>query len=171
MTVAILYLYITGNADAKAEAKICFILAGGWAIVAIVYVAMTTVRKTYRFKMVSAMIRPEQLNIVVDALKEEDYIMGMTVTKVKGFGRQKGHTDGGRGDEISLRAQDRVDVVVREWDVQAVMEIMGEAARTGQRRGRQDLRLRRIGCHAHPDGGERHRGGNGMSSIFTRRIP
>ena len=90
MTAAILYLYITGNADAKAEAKICFMLAGGWALIALVYVAMTTVRKTYRFKMVSGMIRPEQLNIVVDALKEEDYIMGMTVTKVKGFGRQKG---------------------------------------------------------------------------------
>ncbi len=63
----------------------------------LVYVAMTTVRKTYRFKMVSGMIRPEQLNIVVDALKEDDYIMGMTVTKVKGFGRQKGHTNGGLG--------------------------------------------------------------------------
>ena len=106
MTAAILYLYIIGNADAKAEAKICFILAGGWAIIAIVYVAMTTVRKTYRFKMVSALIRPEQLNIVVDALKEEDYIMGMTVTKVKGFGRQKGPYERGRGDD-HLRAQDQ----------------------------------------------------------------
>src|SRR5208337_3607963 len=117
MTAAILYLYIIGNADAKAEAKICFMLAGGWAIVALAYVAMTTVRKTYRFKMVSAMIRPEQLNIVVDALKEEDYILGMTVTKVKGFGKQKGHTDDG-ADEIVFVPKIKVDVVVREWDVQ-----------------------------------------------------
>ena len=132
MTVAILYLYIIGNADAKAEAKICFIIAGGWAIVALAYVAMTTVRKTNRFKMVSGMIRPEQLNIVVDALKEEDYILGMTVTRVKGFGKQKGHTDGGGGaDEIVFVPKIRVDVVVREWDVQAVMSIIGEAARTG----------------------------------------
>ncbi len=131
MVGAILYLYITGNADAKAEAKICFLLAGGWAIIAIVYVAMTTVRKTYRFKMVSALIRPEQLNIVVDALKEDDYIMGMTVTRVKGFGRQKGHTNGD-AETITFVPKVRVDVVVREWDVQAVMEIMGEAARTGQ---------------------------------------
>ena len=81
---------------------------GGWAIVALAYVAMTTVRKTYRFKMVSGMIRPEQLNIVVDALKEEDYILGMTVTKVKGFGRQKGHADGGEGaGRDRLRAQDQ----------------------------------------------------------------
>src|SRR5208337_4377160 len=132
MTAGILYLYIIGNADAKAEAKICFIIAGGWAIVALAYVAMTTVRKTYRFKMVSGMIRPEQLNIVVDALKEEDYILGMTVTKVKGFGKQKGHTDGGEEkDEIVFVPKVRVDVVVREWDVQAVMDITGEAARTG----------------------------------------
>jgi amino acid transporter len=132
MTVAILYLYIIGNADAKAEAKICFIIAGGWAIVALAYVAMTTVRKTNRFKMVSGMIRPEQLNIVVEALKEEDYILGMTVTKVKGFGKQKGHTNGGNGvDEIVFVPKIRIDVVVREWDVQAVMDIIGEAARTG----------------------------------------
>jgi nitrogen regulatory protein P-II 1 len=82
--------------------------------------------------MVSGMIRPEQLNIVVDALKEEDYILGMTVTRVKGFGKQKGHTDGGGGaDEIVFVPKIRVDVVVREWDVQAVMSIIGEAARTG----------------------------------------
>ncbi|HVN95822.1 MAG TPA: P-II family nitrogen regulator [Syntrophorhabdaceae bacterium] len=132
MVVAILYLYTTGNADAKAEAKICFMLAGGWAIIAAIYVAMTTVRKTYRFKMVSGMIRPEQLNIVVDALKEEDYIMGMTVTKVKGFGRQKGNTNGGAdGEQITFVPKIKVDVLVREWDVQAVMDIIGEAARTG----------------------------------------
>jgi basic amino acid/polyamine antiporter, APA family len=132
MLVAIVYLYATGNADAKAEAKICFLLAGGWAVIALIYVGLTTVRKTNRFKMVSGMIRPEQLNIVVDALKEEDYIMGMTVTKVKGFGRQKGSTNGGDPDSrISFVPKIKVDVLVREWDVQAVMEIIGEAARTG----------------------------------------
>jgi amino acid transporter len=132
MVLAILYLYTTGNADAKAEAKICFMIAGGWAVIALIYVAMTTVRKTYRFKMVSGMIRPEQLNIVVDALKEEDYIMGMTVTKVKGFGRQKGSASGGKDvDQITFVPKIKVDVLVREWDVQAVMDIIGEAARTG----------------------------------------
>ena len=101
-------------------------------LIAAIYVAMTTVRKTYRFKMVSALIRPEQLGIVVEALKQDDYIMGMTVTKVKGFGRQKGHTNGDSSDQITFVPKVRVDVVVREWDVKAVMEIMGEAARTGQ---------------------------------------
>jgi len=100
-------------------------------VIALIYVALTTVRKTYHFKTVSGLIRPEQLNVVVEALKEEDYILGMTVTKVKGFGKQKGHTNGTEADEIVFIPKIRVDVVVREWDVQAVMDIIGEAARTG----------------------------------------
>jgi amino acid transporter len=132
MTIGILYLYIIGNADAKAEAKICFMIAGGWALVSLIYVAVTTVRKTYRLKMVSGMIRPEQLNIVVQALKEDDCILGMTVTKVKGFGRQKGHLDGEpENDKISFIPKVRIDVVVKEWDVPQIMDIISEAARTG----------------------------------------
>jgi amino acid transporter len=132
MTIGILYLYITGNAAAKAEAKICFIIAGGWALASIIYVAMTTVRKTYRLKMVSAMIRPERLNVVMQALKEDDCILGMTVTKVKGFGRQKGSSDRNTDpDKISFIPKVRVDIVVKEWDVSQVMDIVSEAARTG----------------------------------------
>ena len=133
MLVAIVYLYSVGNADSKAEALICFTIAGGWLIISLVYVAVTTVRKTHGLKMVSGMIRPEQLNLVVEALKDEDYIMGMTVTKVKGFGRQKGNTDGTASvnDKISFVTKVRVDVVVKEWDVPQVMEIIGEGARTG----------------------------------------
>jgi amino acid transporter len=132
MTAGILYLYIIGNADAKAEARICFVIAGGWALISVIYVAVTTVRKTYRLKMVSGMIRPEQLNIVVQALKEDDCILGMTVTKVKGFGRQKGHLDGEpENDTISFIPKIRLDVVVKEWDVPQIMDIIAEAARTG----------------------------------------
>ena len=134
MTIGILYLYIIGNADAKSEAKICFMFAGGWALISIIYVAVTTVRKTYRLKIVSGMIRPEQLNVVVQALKEDECILGMTVTKVKGFGRQKGSLNGDKDadpDRISFIPKVRVDVVVKEWDVPQIMDIMSEAARTG----------------------------------------
>jgi len=132
MTVGILYLYIIGNADAKSEAKICFMIAGGWALVSIIYIAMTTVRKTYRLKIVSGMIRPEQLNIVVQALIEDDCILGMTVTKVKGVGRQKGSSSPDADpDRISFIPKVRVDVVVKEWDVPQIMDVMSEAARTG----------------------------------------
>ncbi len=132
MTIGILYLYIIGNADAKAEAKICFLIAGGWALVSLIYVAVTTVRKTYRLKIVSGMIRPEQLNVVVAALKEDDCILGMTVTKVKGFGRQKGSLNKDSDpDRITFIPKVRVDVVVKEWDVPQIMDIISEAVRTG----------------------------------------
>ena len=131
MAIAIVYLYIIGNADAKAEANICFIISGAWALISIAYIAVTTIKKTYGMKMISAMIRPEQLGIVVDILKDEDLITGMTVTKVKGFVRQKGNTDGGTNSSISFVPKVRVDMVVREWDVPKVMEILREAANTG----------------------------------------
>jgi nitrogen regulatory protein PII len=132
MTIAILYLYIAGNADSKTEAKICFLIAGAWALISFLYVAFTTVQKTYNLKMVSAMIRPEQVNIVVEALKDENFIMGMTVTKVKGFGRQMGNPDENAvTSNISFNPKVRVDIVVREYDVPRLMDIIREAACTG----------------------------------------
>ncbi|MBI5416963.1 P-II family nitrogen regulator [Candidatus Poribacteria bacterium] len=114
------------------EAKICFLIAGVWLLITIVYVAVTTTRKTNSLKMVSGMIRPDHLNIVVEALRREDFIIGMTVTKVKGFGRQKGNINGDtENNRINFLPKIRVDVVVKEWDVKKVMEIMVEAARTG----------------------------------------
>jgi nitrogen regulatory protein PII len=78
------------------------------------------------------MIRPEQLNIVVQALKEDDCILGMTVTKIKGFGRQKGSVAGEpKNDNINFIPKIRIDVVVKEWDVPQIMDIISEAARTG----------------------------------------
>ena len=44
MLMSILYLYITGNADAQHEAYICFGIAGGWAVISLIYVAVTSVR-------------------------------------------------------------------------------------------------------------------------------
>ncbi len=132
MIIAIIYLYIIGNADAQAEAKICFIIAGAWGIVSLLYVALTTMNKSYHIKMVSGIIRPEALNLVVEALRQEEYIMGMTVTRVRGFGRQKGHfTSDTDNTGINFLPKVRVDVVVKEWDVPAVMDLMSEAAHTG----------------------------------------
>ena len=135
MLVAILYLGLIGGGDSKKEALICLIIAGAWLLVSLVYIAVTTVQKTYSMKMVSCMIRPEQLQLVVEALKDEDLIMGMTVTKVKGFGRQKGRADGspddGNGGRITFVSKLRVDLVVKDWDVPRVMDLVGEGARTG----------------------------------------
>ena len=135
MLVAIIYLYAIGNADSKNEAKICFYIAGGWALLSFVYVVISSVQKTYGIKMISAMIRPEKVNILVEVLKDEDLLLGMTVTKVKGIGRQKGRIDEDSepiNDRISFITKVRVDIVVNDWEVPKVMEIMREVLNTGQ---------------------------------------
>lgn len=134
MAIAIVYLYAIGNADAKAEADICFLIAGAWGLVSIAYVVLTSVKRSYSLKMVSAMIRPESLNALVDVLQDEELILGMTVTKVKGFGRQKGKIDADAepiNDKISFIPKLRVDLVVNDWDAPEVMKIMRDALFTG----------------------------------------
>jgi amino acid transporter len=135
MLVAIIYLYAIGNADSVAEAKICFYIAGGWALLSFVYIVVTSVQKTYGLKMISAMIRPEKVNILVEVLKDEELLLGMTITKVKGIGRQKGNVDKDAepiNDRISFIPKVRVDMMVNDWDVPKVMEIMREVLNTGQ---------------------------------------
>jgi amino acid transporter len=135
MLVAIIYLYVIGNADSKSEAKICFYIAGGWALLSFVYVVITSVQKTYGIKMISAMIRPEKVNILVEVLKDEDLLLGMTVTKIKGIGRQKGNVEADAepiNERISFITKVRVDIAVNDWEVPKVMEIMREVLNTGQ---------------------------------------
>jgi len=67
-----------------------FVIAGGWLIVSIAYVGITSMKKSYGLKMISAMIRPESLGILTQVSKDEKLILGMTVTRIKGFGRQLG---------------------------------------------------------------------------------
>jgi len=147
MLAAIVYLYAIGNSDSKNEAYIMFVIAGGWLIVSIAYIGITSMRKSYSMKMISAMIRPESLNVLVEVLKDEDLVLGMTVTKIKGFGRQMGKQAGngnGNGDDkdgeelqlstdrITFIPKIRVDIAVNDWDVPHVMEIMREVLNTGQ---------------------------------------
>lgn len=83
MIVAILYLYIIGNADSVSEAKICFWIAGGWAAISLLYVGITTMQKTFKVRMITVVIRPEQLGDVTSALKRAGLVMGMTVMDVR----------------------------------------------------------------------------------------
>ena len=134
MLAAIIYLYSIGNADSKMEATICFYICGAWAILSFLYVVVGTVSKTYDLKMISVVVRPERLNILAEVLKDEELLMGMTVTRVKGFGRQRGHTDdtNSTSDMTSFIPKDRVDVLVRKWDVPYVMKIIREVLYTGE---------------------------------------
>ena len=134
MVIGILYLYIIGNADAKAEAKICFIIAGAWALISVFYVVLTSVQKTYKVKVVTCVIRPEQLGDITSALKQENLVMGMTVTDVRGFGRQRGEgeeDDPLHEETIRFLPKVKVEVLVRDWDVNKTMQVITNSVRTG----------------------------------------
>jgi len=133
MLASILYLYSIGNADAVAEAKICFVIAGIWAALSLLYVALTSVQKSYRVRLVTCLIRPEQLGDVVSALRRENLIMGMTVMDVRGFGRQRGEKDDDVVGQETIRFLPKIklEVIVKDWDVDRTMAVISESARTG----------------------------------------
>jgi amino acid transporter len=132
MCAGIIYLYTIGNSDSQNEAKICFYIAGGWALIYFLYVLGVSVMKSHSMKMISAMIRPDSLDDLVAALNAESLVQGMTVTEVKGFGRQRGSkTTDGETAKIKFLPKTRVDVVVNDWDVPHVMEVMKEVLNTG----------------------------------------
>jgi nitrogen regulatory protein P-II 2 len=84
-------------------------------------------------KLVTAIIKPFKLDEVRDALLKMG-IHGMTITEVKGYGRQKGHTEIYRGAEyaINFLPKVRVEVAVPSNQVDQAVSVMGAAARTGK---------------------------------------
>ena len=84
-------------------------------------------------KLVIAIIKPFKLEDVRDALLAVG-VHGMTVTEVKGYGRQKGHTEIYRGSEyaVNFPPKIRVEVAVATNEVERVVEAIGSAAKTGQ---------------------------------------
>jgi nitrogen regulatory protein P-II 2 len=84
-------------------------------------------------KLVSAIIKPFKLDEVRDALTAVG-VQGLTITEVKGYGRQKGHTEIYRGAEyvVSFLPKVKVEVVVPTEEVEAVVAAIMGAARTGQ---------------------------------------
>ena len=84
-------------------------------------------------KQITAIIKPFKLEEVREALADVG-VSGLTVTEVKGFGRQKGHTELYRGAEyvVDFLPKVRVEVVVKEADVERCIEAIVKAARTGK---------------------------------------
>lgn len=84
-------------------------------------------------KKIEAIIKPFKLEEVKDALSDLG-IEGMTITEVKGFGRQKGHTEIYRGSEytIDFLPKIKVEAVVPDSIVQAAVEAIVKAAKTGK---------------------------------------
>ena len=84
-------------------------------------------------KQITAIIKPFKLDEVREALSGIG-VQGITVTEVKGFGRQKGHTELYRGAEyvVDFLPKVKVEVAVKDGDVERWVDAIGEAARTGK---------------------------------------
>ena len=84
-------------------------------------------------KKIEAIVKPFKLDEVREALSEVG-VTGLTVTEVKGFGRQKGHTELYRGAEyvVDFLPKVKVEVIIADGDVDRAIEAIIKAARTGK---------------------------------------
>jgi nitrogen regulatory protein P-II 2 len=84
-------------------------------------------------KMVTAIIKPFKLDDVREALSEIG-VQGLTVTEVKGFGRQKGHTELYRGAEyvVDFLPKIKLEIVIKAEQLDQAIEAISQAAGTGK---------------------------------------
>ena len=84
-------------------------------------------------KLVTAIVKPFKLDDVREALSDIS-VQGMTVTEVKGFGRQKGHTELYRGAEyvVDFLPKTKLEVAVADGQVDSVVESISKAAHSGK---------------------------------------
>ena len=84
-------------------------------------------------KKIEAIIKPFKLDEVREALSDVG-VTGLTVTEVKGFGRQKGHTELYRGAEyvVDFLPKVKIEIVIPESHLEASLEAIQKAARTGR---------------------------------------
>ena len=89
--------------------------------------------EVHTVKLVTAIIKPFKLDDVRNALSELG-IQGMTLTEVKGFGRQKGHTELYRGAEyvVDFLPKVKIEVAIDDDRLASVVEAVSDAARTGK---------------------------------------
>ena len=126
-------------------------------------------------KLIVAIIRPEKLEDVQKALAERDVYL-MTVSDVRGCGRQRGYTEVYRGTEVQIRLipKLKLEIAVNEAFVEATVEAIVHAARTGEtghHRRRQDLRAADGRLRPHPHRRARRRRHRAVSTRrFTLRV-
>ena len=99
----------------------------------VIPVSMNICSKERTVKKIEAIIKPFMLDEVCESLNEIG-ITGLTVTEIKGFGRQKGHTELYRGAEyvIDFLPKVKIEIVVLEKLVDSVIETIVNTARTGK---------------------------------------
>jgi nitrogen regulatory protein P-II 1 len=97
------------------------------------YLDRSLTRGMQKMKKIDAIIKPFKLDDVREALSEVG-ITGMTATEVKGFGRQKGHTELYRGAEyvVDFLPKMKLELVVNDEQVERCVEVITNAARTGK---------------------------------------
>ena len=106
-------------------------------------------------KMVEAIVKPFKLDEVKEALTKAG-VQGMTVEEVKGFGRQKGHTELYRGAEYSVDFLPKVKIQILVPDDKAakVVEVITDSAKTGKIGDGKIFVTQCRGSHSHPHGGK-----------------
>ena len=84
-------------------------------------------------KLISAIVKPFKLDDVKEALKAAG-VQGITVSEVKGFGRQGGHTETYRGSEyqIDFVPKMRIELVVEDSSLERTLDVIRESASTGK---------------------------------------
>ena len=84
-------------------------------------------------KLITAIVKPFKLDDVKEALKAAG-VQGITVSKVKGFGRQGGHTETYRGSEyqIDFVPKVRIELVVEDNSLERTLDVIRESASTGK---------------------------------------
>lgn len=84
-------------------------------------------------KLVTAVVKPHQVDEIKTQLNSIG-VQGMTVTEAQGYGRQGGHTETYRGTEykVSFTPKSRLEIVVDDAEIDAVVQTVAEAARTGK---------------------------------------
>ena len=99
----------------------------------LLYTISSTIQERHSMKLITAIIKPFKLDEVREGLGEVG-ITGLTVTEVKGFGRQKGHTELYRGAEyvVDFLPKVKVEAVVEEELVDRAIEAINKYAKTGK---------------------------------------
>jgi nitrogen regulatory protein P-II 1 len=84
-------------------------------------------------QLVTAIVKPHRLEAVTDALKDIN-VNGLTVTEVKGFGRQRGHTEVYRGAEytVDFVPKIKIEIVCDTFDAEKIATTIADSARTGK---------------------------------------
>ena len=89
--------------------------------------------RVFKMKLITAIIKPFKLQEVREALVDAG-IGGLTVTEVKGYGRQKGHTEMYRGAEyaVDILPKIKLDVLIEDNSLETVIEAISKTANTGK---------------------------------------